>query len=363
MKLLTAQTQDRNAVANMAPESLELFSELSIRENQPVGTLVGSVLVMDRDGDLDEIRVENVNGKSIETFFYIDGNGSLRTAKKLDFETTPFIEFRIVASDEHKASISKVYSLKVEDVYEPSQPGHVVESAVGLEMIWVEPGTFLMGSPDTEDAKHSKYEQQHQVTLTKGYYLGKYEVTQEQYQEVMKGNSSGLNATPSKWKGSQKLPVEKVSVNDVKIFLDRLNELEHNAGRLKNGWAYVLPTEAEWEYACRAGTSTSYHFGEQISRNDANFENVNSYPTVSGPVPTESLGILRYAWKCCGVDCKFFGDYPSKAVTDPLGAVSGNNVVSRGGSWRNTADGTLCGEDQSIYSKEQDFPSWFSTGI
>ena len=106
-----------------------------------------------------------------------------------------------------------------------------------------------MGSPSTEAGRGTD-ETQHQVTLSHGFYLGKYEVTQAQYQTVMNGNSAGLSADPSQFKGSNR-PVERVSWNDAQIFLTRLNEMEQAAGRLPTGWKYVLPTEARWEYACR----------------------------------------------------------------------------------------------------------------
>ena len=127
---------------------------------------------------------------------------------------------------------------------------HVVElnSTVDLEMIWVEPGTFTMGQNDISDASP-----EHNVTLTNGFYLGKYEVTQAQYEAVMSGNTDSLSATPSNFSGTPNRPVEQVSWDDIQKFLIRLNAQE--AGNIPEGWVYVLPTEAQWEYACRAGTT------------------------------------------------------------------------------------------------------------
>jgi len=133
---------------------------------------------------------------------------------------------------------------------------HTVLAANNLEMIFCPPGTFTMGSPTTETGRDGD-ETQHQVTLTHGFYLGKYEVTQAQYETVMTGNSDGLNAKPSAWPNNNDRPVEKVSWNDAQVFLSRLNDMEETAGRLPTGWKYVLPTEAQWEYACRAGTSNA----------------------------------------------------------------------------------------------------------
>ena len=100
----------------------------------------------------------------------------------------------IVSVSDGNASASLNLFVKVLDKYEPSKENHTVElnATVGLEMIWLEPGTFMMGSPETE-ANRSTDETQHQVTLTRGFYLGKYEVTQAQYEAVMTGNSNGLS--------------------------------------------------------------------------------------------------------------------------------------------------------------------------
>ena len=125
-------------------------------------------------------------------------------------------------------------------------------------MLWVQPGTFTMGSFTAV----LRMDETEQVTLTEGFYLGKYEVTQAQYEAVMTGNTNGFSATPSQFGGNPNRPVEKVSWNDLQKFLARLNALE--AANLPAGWTYVLPTEAQWEYACRAGTTTAYSWGNDI---------------------------------------------------------------------------------------------------
>ena len=146
-----------------------------------------------------------------------------------------------------------------------------LNETVAMDMIWCSPGTFMMGSPTNETGRGSD-ETLHQVTLTNGFYLGKYEVTQAQYEAVMNGNPFGLNADPSEFKGSNR-PVEKVSWEDTQLFLSCLNQIEQTAGRLPAGWKYVLPTEAQWEYACRAGTTTAYFWGDTITPNNANYAN------------------------------------------------------------------------------------------
>jgi formylglycine-generating enzyme required for sulfatase activity len=113
--------------------------------------------------------------------------------------------------------------------------------------------------------------------LTKGFYLGKYEVTQAQYEAVMTGNTNSLSPTPSHWPGNPNRPVEMVSWDDAQIFLTRLNDAEQAAGRLPANWQYVLPTESQWEYACRAGTTTIFSWGNSASFTQANFDGTRPY--------------------------------------------------------------------------------------
>ena len=135
-------------------------------------------------------------------------------------------------------------------------------SDVGLEMLWLKHGTFTMGSPKSE-AKRNEDEIQHQVTLTKGFYLGKYEVTQAQWERVMGNN-------PSHFKGADR-PVEQVTWNYAVEFCKKLTEMEKKAGRVSQGMSYQLPTAAQWEYACRAGTTTAYSWGNDINPTRANY--------------------------------------------------------------------------------------------
>ena len=115
----------------------------------------------------------------------------------------------------------------------PTSTTHTV--ANNLEMIFCPPGTFTMGSPTNETGRGTD-ETQHQVTLTNGFYLGKFEVTQAQYETVMTGNFEGLNAKPGSWQNNPNHPVNSVSWNDVQVFLSRLNDMEQSAGRLPAGW-------------------------------------------------------------------------------------------------------------------------------
>ena len=188
---------------------------------------------------------------------------------------------------------------------------------------WCPPGTFMMGSPASEHGRHNG-ETQHQVTLTRGFWMLETEVTQAMWESVMGNN-------PSNFKGP-KLPVEFVSWTDCQEFIQKLNGLRVAPA----GYKFSLPTEAQWEYACRAGTTTAYHFGNTLTREQANFSGNQTRDVGSYPANAWGLRDMHGNVREWGQD--FWGDYPSGAVTDPTGAVRGTNRVLRGGSWYNTAE-------------------------
>ena len=221
------------------------------------------------------------------------------------------------------------------EVYQSAQvdiqsPTHTVDlnSTVSLEMIWVEPGTFTMG-------QYGVAEPEHEVTLTQGFYLGKYEVTQAQYEAVMTGNTEGLSATPSGYANHPNRPVEKVSWHDLQVFLERLNEQE--ADSIPAGWAYVLPTEAQWEYACRAGTTTTYSWGNTITSENANYGQQVGQPSTVGNYAANPWGFFDMHGNVWEWTADWYqAAYPiGNPVIDPTGAASGSFRVTRGGSWSN----------------------------
>src|SRR4028119_1326205 len=140
---------------------------------------------------------------------------------------------------------------------------------IALEMVLIPGGTFLMGSPADELERKSSEEPQHQVTL-KLFFIGKYSVTQAQWKAVadLPQVNTKLDPDPSRFKGENR-PVERVSWYDAVEFCDRLSQ--------KTGRQYRLPSEAEWEYACRAGTTTPFHFGETITPALANYDGNYTY--------------------------------------------------------------------------------------
>jgi formylglycine-generating enzyme required for sulfatase activity len=215
-----------------------------------------------------------------------------------------------------------------------------LNASVNMQMLWVEPGTFTMGSPTTEAGRGTN-ETEHNVTLTKGFYLGKYEVTQAQYEAVMTGNTDSLSATPSEWPNNPNRPVEKVSWADAQIFLTRLNAQQ--SANIPAGWAYVLPTESQWEYACRAGTTTMYSWGNDINSTRANYNWDGGAYDGNDFKQTRDVG--QYAanpwgfFDMHGNVWEWTADwyqaaYPTgNPVVDPTGPASGSRRVVRGGSW------------------------------
>jgi len=192
-------------------------------------------------------------------------------------------------------------------------------AAIEKEMVLISAGKFMMGSPASEKGR-SVDETQHEVTITKPYYMGKYEVTQEQWEAVMGNN-------PSRIKGT-KLPVTDVSWEDCQEFIKKLNA--------KKEGGYRLPTEAEWEYACRAGTTTAYSFGEEIAPKDANYaSSMLGKPVVVGSYKSNAFGLYDMHGNVREWCEDWFGPYPTGSVTDPKGPATGERWALRGGGFVN----------------------------
>lgn len=206
-------------------------------------------------------------------------------------------------------------------------------SGTTMEMVLVKSGTFHMGSPDAERDR-DEHEVRHQVTITKPFYMGKYEVTQAQYEAVM---TAELNS--SKFRAARN-PVDGVSWQDAQEFCRLLST------RLKR--TVRLPTEAEWEYACRAGTETPFHFGDLITSDLANFDGDTRYgdgPKSEDRGKTIPVGSFQpnawglydmhgNVWEFC-VD--WYGPIKKRPATDPEGPRAGERRVQRGGSWDSKA--------------------------
>ena len=187
-------------------------------------------------------------------------------------------------------------------------------------LVWIGPGTFLMGEvPQT------------QVTLTHGFWIGEYKVKQIDYQSMVKVN-------PSWFSGDPDLPVEALRWDDATNYCGQLTDHERLAGRLPEGYAYRLPTEAEWEYAARAGTTTRFSYGD-----DPGYTNLTNYAWYSAnsgnrphpvgqkqPNPWGLYDTYGNVEEWC---LDWYGGYPGGTVTDPKGPASGVTRVIRGGAY------------------------------
>jgi formylglycine-generating enzyme required for sulfatase activity len=207
-----------------------------------------------------------------------------------------------------------------------------------MEFIRIEPGSFDMGSPADEPGREDQ-EVFHRVTLTRSYYMGRFEVTQRQWTAVMGGNPSqfqdcGLDC-----------PVESVSYFEVELFASRFEQL--------SGERFRLPTEAEWEYACRAGGQSVFGIGEQVSSAAANFDGRDPFPgAVSGPYrasPTPVGSFPGNAWGLNDMNGNVWEwtqddhcPYSELPVTDPVARCGADLRVIRGGSWYFGPDSARC---------------------
>jgi len=231
---------------------------------------------------------------------------------------------------------------KEEPKKEPARPTpapKVITSSIDMKLVWIEPGRFQMGSPVWEKGRFDD-EFQHEVEISQGFYMGAYEVTQEQYRQVMGNNPSYFNSAKVGM-NTDNFPVEQVSWNDAVAFCRKLTEMEKDTGRV-----YDLPTEAEWEYVCRAGTKSVFAFGDSLSSTQANF--YGDYPyggAAKGPYLRRTAKVGSYkpnawdlydrhgnAWELCK---DWYGKeyYRESVAKDPLGPTTGIGRVLRGWSW------------------------------
>jgi len=203
--------------------------------------------------------------------------------------------------------------------------GYTVPDA-DIVLRWVPEGTFRMGSLEDEPGRKPDESPITRVTISRGFWLGKFEITQSQWTAVM-------GTTPAFFQGDPLLPVEQVAWDDAVTFCTRLNERERSAGRLPEGYVYQLPTEAQWEYACRAGSH------EGVRRSDlpdfAWFrENTRARSERVGLLQPNAWGfhdMLGNVWEWCA---DYHGPYPGGVVVDPpRSGYTGAHRVVRGGSF------------------------------
>ena len=262
------------------------------------------------------------NDKDPTLFFVTDQKRFLELAK-LDlikaYEKTikDCLKMKLdVEAEGFSKELEKIRAGKIKDEEKKAKPILQVDlsKGVNLEMVLIPAGKFMMGSPELEVGRKSD-ETQHEVTLSRPFYMGKYEVTQEQWQAVMGNN-------PSRTKGA-KLPVTNVSWNDCQDYIKKLNA--------KTNGGYRLPSEAEWEYACRAGSKTAYAFGDSITKSDVSFGKDSTM--VVGSYKNNFFGLYDMHGNVLEFCQDWFEPYPVGSETDPQGPPMGQAKVVRGGSY------------------------------
>ena len=221
----------------------------------------------------------------------------------------------------------------------------ITSSTTGMTLTLIPAGTFMMGSPESESQRRPTEGPQHPVEISHAFYMGVYEVTQGEYESVMGSNPSwfstiGGGKESVRDLATSRFPVECVSWDDAHAFCVKLSE--------KDGVMYRLPTEAEWEYACRAGTTTPYHFGSTLNGDKANADGNNPYgTTVNGPSLQRTTTVGSYGandfglhdmagnvWEWCEdvYDPSAYGKRTGTTV-DPLVTSGSENRVVRSGGW------------------------------
>jgi formylglycine-generating enzyme required for sulfatase activity len=211
-----------------------------------------------------------------------------------------------------------------------------VETWTGIELVLLPAGRFTMGSPPAEAGREAQ-ETAHEVVLSRAFYLGRTEVTQAQWERVM-------GPHPSSFPGCPACPVESVSARDVAEFLDRIER--------RTGERLRLPTEAEWEYACRAGTTTAYSTGDTLTTAQANFDDAPGDAVPSARDRRRPLPVASYPPNPWGLHdlhgnvWEWTADphcpYPEGPLADPVARCDSPLRVIRGGSWAFAADSARC---------------------
>jgi formylglycine-generating enzyme required for sulfatase activity/predicted Ser/Thr protein kinase len=231
-------------------------------------------------------------------------------------------------------------------------------NSVGMKLRLIPAGEFLMGAEPDEPGLSSEELPRHRVVITRAFFMGVHEVTQDEYRQVMSMNPSWFSSTGGgkdvAWgHASDRFPVENVSWHDAVAFCNALSRQEKldpcydaQGKRLEGGTGYRLPTEAEWEYACRAGTSTPFNIGPRITPSDANYDGNYTYnqspqgeyrrrPTPVGSFAASDFGLYDMhgnVWEWC--EDNYSRDYYEQStLRDPPGSSAGSLKVTRGGSW------------------------------
>ena len=314
------------AILKEGPPSPEKLTSFLKTYPNVLGTALGGYLIQPRlvdperpfsfdPGDLGDFRPHLSVGVMVSTAFHCEWRHLLfcQAAGRLFEKGIPFGPLKTAVDNLAELGI---WCELNQTPAGPSKRQNFITNSLGMKFAWVPPGTFWMGSPDSENGRR-KDEILHRVTLTEGFYLAIHPVTQAYWREVVGNKDTGFQG--------EDLPIECVSWDDSQDFLCRLGE--------RDGNLYRLPTEAEWEYSCRAGTTSPFCFGDTVSEQQAIFS--GSQTSRVGAFPPNAWGLHDMhgnVWEWCS---DRYGNYPTDRVVDPKGPYTGKYRVLRGGSFFN----------------------------
>ena len=235
-------------------------------------------------------------------------------------------------------------------------PGEWIEPHTGVAFVLIRSGTFMMGTASSE-AGQRRLDHYHKVELTRPYYMAKYEVTQSQWKQIMHYNPSHFSAL------GDSFPVENINWYEAQDFIKKLDTLNSN-------YVFNLPTEAQWEYACRAGTTTPFYTGENLTTDQANYD--GNFPYLQFPKGifinrTARVGSFKpnawglydmhgNVWEWCR---DWYCEYPKSFVKDPLGDCESGLKVIRGGSWYFNAESARSGRRYTHHPEDRGFSLGF----
>jgi formylglycine-generating enzyme required for sulfatase activity len=216
---------------------------------------------------------------------------------------------------------------EAQDILPEGKPYNVPD--LDMKMIWVPPGKFVMGSPKSEPGHRQEEEELHQVTISRGFWVGQFEVTQAQFETILGDN-------PSAFKDPQ-MPVHKVNWHEAMEFCEVLTEREKSVNRMPNKWSFNLPSEAQWEYACRADTTTVFHFGneaEELPPYGWFADNSDGGPKTIGTKKPNAWGIHDLHGNMGEWCFDWYGKaYPVDGSVDPITEKASAFKVFRGGTY------------------------------
>jgi len=247
----------------------------------------------------------------------------MQNRKLFIFLIVMFVLLSVTISAEEKAKSMKTFTSKTIDA----------------KFVLIPEGKFIMGCPDDEKDQGERNidEKQHEVTITKPFYLQTTTVTQKQWKAIMGKNPSSFQDC------GENCPVESITWNEAQEFIKKLNKKEKTK-------KYRLPTEAEWEYAARAGTTTPFNTGKCLSTDQANYNGEYPFtdcppginrkkPIPVGSFPPNAWGLYDMHGNIVQYVQDWYGDYPAGSVMNPTGPKNGTMRVARGGNWGDSASG------------------------